>query len=219
MNRNMPIVALAAALGIAAPIAGCNHAAYWLHAFAPPSPMKTVNAECDRLPGKSVAVVIYADQSVQYEYPLARVELSAAIGEELKERIDDATVVDWRRIIKYQESNSDWTSMDRAELGKLFSADFVLYVSLAEFTLREPGSLNLYRGRVTADVSLHQSSAPPRGSYIWRGDDVRVVYPQKGYGQLLETNRQIQELSYNTVKAFAAELAGKFYKHKVPKES
>ena len=84
MNRNTPIIALAAALGIAAAIAGCNHAAYWMHAFAPPAPKKTVEAECDQLTGKRVAIVIFADESVQYEYPTARVELTAALGEELK---------------------------------------------------------------------------------------------------------------------------------------
>lgn len=219
MNRNTPIIALAAALGIAALIAGCNHAAYWLHAFAPPPPMKTVEAECNQLPGKSVAIVIFADQSVQYEYPMAKVELSAALGEELKKHIDDVTVVNWRRVIKYQNSNPDWTSTDKAKLGKLFNANFVLYISLVEFTLREPGSLNLCRGRITADVSLYQCSSDTRDSSIWREDDIRVLYPEKGHSQLLENNRQIQELSYNTVKTFATELARKFYKHKVPKES
>lgn len=219
MNRNIPIIALAAALGMAAAIAGCNHAAYWLHAFAPPPPMKTVNAECDQLSGKSVAIVIYADQSVQYEYPTARIELSASLSEELKKHIDDVAVVGWRRIIKYQDSNAEWASMDKAKLGKLFNADFVLYISLVEFALREPGSLNLYQGRITADVSLYQTSAPPSRYCIWRGDDIRVVHPQNSHGELLETNRQIQELSYKTVMAFATELGRKFYKHKVPKES
>ena len=219
MNRNTPIVALAAALGIAAAVTGCNHAAYWLHAFAPPAPKKTVEAECDQLTGKRVAIVIFADESVQYEYPAARVELAAAVGEELKKHIEDVTVVDWRRVIKYQDSNTDWGSMDKGELAKLFNADFALYVSLVEFTLLEPGSLNLYRGRITADVSLHQSSGQGRAGCIWREDDIRVVCPEKGHGQLLESNRQIRELSYNTVKAFATGLAKKFYKHEVPRES
>ncbi len=219
MNRNIPIIALAAALGIAAPMAGCNHAAYWLYTVAPPPPTKTVKAECDQLPGKNVAIVIYADQSVQYEYPTARIELSAALSEELKKHIDDVAVVGWRRVIKYQDSNAEWASMDKAKLGKLFNADFVLYICLVEFTLREPGSLNLYQGRITADVSLYQTSASPGRSCIWRGDDIRVVHPEKSHGELLETNRQIQELSYKTVMAFATELGRKFYKHKVPEES
>jgi hypothetical protein len=206
-------------LGIAALITGCNHAAYWLHAIAPPPPMKTVEAECNQLPGKSVAIVIFADQSVQYEYPMAKVELSAALGEELKKHIDDVTVVNWRRVIKYQNSNPDWASTDKAKLGKPFNANFVLYISLVEFTLREPGSLNLCRGRITADVSLYQCSAEARHSCIWREDDIRVLYPEKGHSQLLETNRQIQELSYKTVMAFVTELGRKFYKHEVPEES
>ncbi len=219
MNRNTPTIALAAALSIAVATAGCNHAAYWMRAFAPPAPTKTVAAECDQLTGKRVAIVIFADESVQYEYPTARVELTAALGEELKKHIKDVTVVDWRRIIKYQDSNTDWGSMDKAELAKLFNADFVLYISLVEFTLLEPGSLNLYRGRITSDVGLHQSSAQGRPGCIWREDSIRVVCPEKGHAQLLETSRQVQELSYNTVKAFATGLAKRFYKHEVTKES
>ncbi len=217
MRSSSPVISAATALVVSVLLTGCSHAAYWGYMFAPNPPSDTRDAECDALPGRTVVIVIYTDESVQYEYPTARAELSAALSEELKKRVEGVSVVNWRRVIKYQDSNLDWAAVDKAKLGKLFNADFVLYISLSEFALREPGSLNLYRGRITANVSLHETYPTEPRPWLWRGDDIRVVYPEKGHDELFESAREIRELSYNTVKAFADELAKRFYKHEVPK--
>ncbi|HUT59011.1 MAG TPA: hypothetical protein VNA25_14275, partial [Phycisphaerae bacterium] len=63
-------VLLAAALPA---MGGCNYAAYLLYLVAPGEDSgQTVKAEYEGLAGHSLAIVVYADQKVQYEYPLAR---------------------------------------------------------------------------------------------------------------------------------------------------
>ena len=197
------------------PVGGCNIVAYFLHLVAPPEPMKTVKADFDGLPGNSVAVVVYATDKVAYEYPYSRLHLAAAIGQELKAQVEKVTVIDPRRVAAYQEDNIYWDRQGKTELGRRFGADFVLFVAVMEYTMREPGSINLFRGRIVAEASLYKTSLPERRARVWRAADIRVTFPERApAGRRGEDDRQ---LAYTTRKRFAAKLVKKFYDHEAPK--
>ena len=195
---------------------GCQQLGYLLHLIAPEEPTQSVDPEYKELPGHNLAVLIYADTSVQCDYPSVRVELSMVLCKELREKVKNLRVVDYRRTIRYQDENIYWDAMDKTKLGKVFEADHLLLVSLTEFTTREPGSINLYRGRISAEASLYKMDLPERQSRVWRAEDIRVVYPpQDPTGELVENDLQLR---YETERQFAEKLAQKFYKHKAPKQ-
>jgi len=206
------ILALALAL-----VCGCNATGYMLYLFAPGGKTVDVPAEYEGLSGTKVAVVVYTDIGVQYEYPYARLGLSTAIASELKTHVKDIQTVPPSRVVTYQDQNVNWDTLDRTELGEELGADYVLYVILDEYTLRERGSVNLFRGRVRAQAALYEVTKPEADARVWSGDEFSVIYPEHApTGHLGQDDSRIR---YETEKRFAVQLARKFYKHEVPKPS
>jgi len=211
-NRWMPLV-----VAMLLVTTGCSKVGYLLYLIAPGEQTVKVPAEFDGLPGGSVAIVIYADQSTQYEYPYVRLELSSLIASEMKKNVKDVSIIDPRRVVKYQDDNINWEAFDRTEIGKAFKADYVLYISLVEYTTREPGSFNLFRGRIKGEVGVYKTSLPERQARVYRGDDVNVIYPEQApIGQLGEDDSAVR---YQAQKIFAEKLVKKFYEHEVPKDT
>ena len=212
MTRKLLIPLLLAAVTLT----GCQPMAYFLYLVWPGSRTRKVKAEFAGLPGKSVVIVIYCDKRVQYEHPNVRLSVSSAVAGELEKNVDDITVIDSRRVVKYQDGNIYWDEMEKTQLGKSFGADFLLFVSLVEYSTREPGSLNLYRGRINAQAGLHQASMPEREARLWRNKAIRVIHPKDDpTGLLRDDDRAVRE---KTEAIFADKLAKKFYDHEVPIE-
>jgi len=196
-------------------VPGCDAARYGAYLLAPSGSTVKVPAEFPGLAGRSVAVVVYADMSVQYEYPYARLEVSMVVASELKQHVPDLRVVSPRRVIAYQDQNIHWQSMDRTRLGRLLGADNVLYISLDEYSMREPGSLNLFRGRIRAQAMVYDCSKPERSACIWRDNELSVLYPANA--PTGEPGQDDLKIRYQTEKIFAEMLVKKFYDHEVPK--
>ena len=196
-------------------LGGCDGVGYLIYVFAPNDRTETVDAEFADLVKSSVAIVIYADAAVQYEYPLARHELAAAITSQLKQHVEDVEVVDSFRVITYQDENIDWNVIGKTELGEILGTDYVLSIVLIEYSTRDRGSLNIYRGRITAQTRVYQTSLPEVDSRVWSGDDIRILYPPDApMGEVGEDDDQIRHL---TNLVFAGKLVQKFYKHEIPK--
>jgi len=209
---------------VAVMLGGCDIAKYAVYIFTPTSKEK-VEAEFDGLPGHSVAIVIFADQGVLYEYPDVRQRLSALIAYELREKVvkkaglkkaQKVTVVAPARVLKYQHENINWDEMPRAKLGQVFEADYVLYIAIVGYTQHEPGTLSLYRGMITAEATLYETAAKsPAEARVWHDNDLRIVFPEKGAGRLADDRRIIRK---ETDRRFADLLVKKFYKYEVTLE-
>lgn len=211
------LLTLLLAAGLPA-MGGCNVAAYLLYLIAPPEEHeKTVEAEYKGLDGHSLAIVVYADQKVQYEYPQAREHISRSIAgrfqsEQVRKKIKNLRIIEPTTVLAYQDQHISWDTMDKTELGKVFGADFVLFVTLVEFTTREPGSMSLYRGIITAEVSLYKTSLEERESRVGKRFDIRVVHPEDRPGGVSAANDLV--IRRNTVWLFSGKLVKKFYKHR-----
>lgn len=200
---------------LAVSFSGCKPTGYLLYLIAPGSRMTTVDAEFEGLAGNSVAVVVFADPAILCDYPMVRLDLSTVLAAELKKHLKGVTVIDPRRVLKFQDANLYWDAIPKSQLAEQLGAKYMLFISLVEYSSREPGSTNLFRGRIVAETSVYQSSSP-RSAPVWRGKEIRVAYPEAApVGLMSDDDRNIR---YRTEKLFADVLVKKFYKHKVPKE-
>jgi hypothetical protein len=212
--RRIPILGLLAACVF---IAGCNILAYPLYLIAPSPPKETVKAEFDGLRRASVAVVIYADMDTLYEYPYTREELTARVAQELRDNIKKVEVIDPALVIRHQNANVHWGTRPVAEVGRALGADYVLYLSLSEFSTHERGSIALPVGRVSAAASVWDVHADPAdpAACVWRAANVSV-----------KVDASTGVLAYNNIalriqmqRVFANRLVKHFYDHKVPRGS
>jgi len=196
-------------------ISGCNIAGYLGYLIARSGPMRTVEPEFADLDAHSVAVVVYCDQRIQYEHPLAGSEVAYAVVDQLRQHLKHVTVLDPMRVIEYQARNVRWDSYDKTRICKDLDVDYVLFVTLTEFSTRQPGATHLYQGRIAAEASIWDANLPESQARVWYGRDLTATYPDAPVGQLTPEDREIR---YRTEKIFAERLVKKFYKHKVPIE-
>jgi hypothetical protein len=189
-------------------LSGCQWLAY---VFSPQQETKTVKPEFTGLENHTVAVVIFASQSVQYDYPAARLELSMLISTQLGGNIKKCTVVDPMRVNKYLDERFQWDSLPKTKIGKDLGADYVLFVTLVEYTLREPESANLFRGRIAAEAALYQTSLPEDRSRVWSCDDLRVTYPKENLNGVVAEDDS--EVRFKSDLLLTQKLVWKFYKH------
>ena len=217
MARKTMMILLPIAL---AALGGCQAFAFLGYLIAPrEDDTKTVQAEYkeSELANRSLAVVVYVDEKIRFEYPTAQELVTLVIAaefekEDVRDRIKNLRVLRPKNVLDYQERNIHWDEMGKAELGKALGADFVLFVSLEEFTTREPMSINMLRGIVSGEVSLYKTSLPERESRVYKGPDIRVVHPKEALGGVPGyDDRKIRE---ETVAEFAKLVVWKFYKHK-----
>lgn len=209
--RRLAVLVLSAA-GLC--LGGCNYLSYLMYLGSPTMPSKTIEPEYKgyaQLEGKSIAVVVFADQKTLFDYPDLREQICSVVGYQMTKNIRRLKTVDHQRIAKFQDENLNWESMDRTELGHKLKADYVLYISVEDFSTLEPGSTYLQRGRLEAQTALYQCSLPEKDACVWPGGQMQVAYPENdAVGQI---NLDERTLRNKTVAKFADLLAKKFYKH------
>lgn len=203
-------------LALAALLAGCNWLAFPLYVLAPDIPTKDEEAEFDGLVGKSVAIVIYANMDTLYEYPFCREELSTAVGKQLTDNVSKVSVVDPDQVVAFQEGSPHWDSMAMVDVGRRLEADYVLYISLSEFSTREEGSVSLPLGRITAAASVWDiaAEADDGEACVWRKPDLSIR--QEAATGLLA--RDPGALRVVMQYSFAVQLGKFFYDHEAPIE-
>lgn len=212
MNRVCFALILVAAISLGTLCSGCHVLAYLGYLIAPEGPEKTVEPEYAGLDGKSIAVVINADQNTLAEYPTCRLEIAGVISGDLDKNLKNANVLDPRRVVKYQDNTIDWDAKDRTKLGEALGVQYVLYISLGKFTTRESGSEYLFRGEIIADAYLYQTNLPETKAKVWSSTDLRESFPKDA---VPASNDAV--VRAGLVNMFSDKLAKKFYKYKAPK--
>lgn len=192
---------------------GCGKLLYFI---LPDPPPKYQDAEFAGLAGHSVAIVVYAEPDVQYEYQNVRGTISDRLGGQLAMNVKGIRVLESTKIVRLQDEDLDWDVLDKTQLGKTLGVDYVVYLSLATYTMREAGSEYLLRGEMVADVSVYQTSLPERRARVYTINGFHVTHPPEAVPA--DTNRHIEAVRVLCENQFAILLAKKFYKHEVPRD-
>ncbi len=190
-------------------IPGCKQAGAIGYFLTPPREKK-VQAEFPGLKNHSLAIVIYVDEATQYEYPSARLTLGAKIANELDENVKKVRIVQPISVARYQDENIHWETERKNKIGRDLNVDYVLFLSLVNYSTREPGQMSAYQGRISGEAKLYATEKKEGENCVWEHeDDLEVVWPKVArYSSRVEP--QIRE---ETENRFADLLAKKFYKH------
>lgn len=191
---------------------GCGPMLYF---FWPFGRTVTIPAEFDGLEDRTVALVVFAGEATQYEYPRAGLDISAMTSVMLGKNVDGVTTVDPMKVTAYQSKNRNWAEMDRTALGKALEADFVMLISLVEFTTVETGYVDLLRGRINAEVKIFDCSKPEQDAMVWTCLNIRIQFPET---PTVRNARNEAEIRTVLMAKFSDELTKKFYSHTVDRE-
>lgn len=188
--------------------AGCNWMLPLAMATAPHS--QKIPPEYAKLPGRTAAVVVIADQETLYDYPNVRLELSSYVTDLLKSRVRDARFIAPRRIEDFLQSE-EGSNEDPQVIGRHFDADMVIQVMLLEFSMRDPELATFCRGRITASVTVFDLTDPNGVAQRTALKDVEVVYPtDRPVGYEANMANIVRQKTY---EAFADAVGRKFYEY------
>lgn len=177
---------------------------------------KRIPPEFDKLAGGRVVVQVWTDPSTLFDYPYARLELATYVGDklqaELGQRNQAVEVVDARDVENFLQRNPE-ARVNPSALGKQFQANYVIYVEVASFQIRDPGEPQFLRGRIDASVSVHDVMTDARDARRFELTPVETIYPEEQPVLLNGTNASlVREATY---RKFAEMVARKFYEYTV----
>lgn len=178
-ERRLASLGGAACLGIVA-VVGSGCAAAGVFAVAAKaveeSTPKKVKAEYTGLAGKSFAVVVSADRSVQSEYPALVAELTARINDRLWTNSGATAGVPAQDLLRYLYENPSWTARPYADLAKTLSVERLVIVDLNEFRLNDPGNRYLWDGVAAGTVSVIEAEGSLADEFMFQRA-IRIGFP------------------------------------------
>ncbi|MCA8992197.1 MAG: hypothetical protein KDA88_09480 [Planctomycetaceae bacterium] len=101
-------------------------------------------------PGVTVAVVCFAPKELQWESPDIDEQISGMVARQMGQ--NHIKVIEPEFIRAWVDENPDWEKAE--EIGKRFQTNYVVEIELAEYSLYEPNSTTLFRGRTEAYVHV-----------------------------------------------------------------
>lgn len=177
---------------------------------------KKISAEFDKLAGKRVAVLVWTEPATLFDYRFARIELATYVSDklrtELQQRQKATQVVDARDVEDFLQRNVD-AQVDPYAVGRKFEADYVIYLEVLKFQMRNPREPQFLTGRIEASVTVHDIRADPDQLRRYELNPVRCIHPEGSPVLLSRTNAPlVREATY---RKFAEQVARKFYEHTV----
>lgn len=171
-----------------------------------------VPAEFDKLSGKRTAIVVWAAQETLFDYPHVRMELALHIADRIWSNIKDAEIVDGRKIEDHIQRTLS-AAADPEDIGKEFDCDYVIYLELLDFQMRDPNAPDFLRAHIGASVTVYDLKSGADEPRRYELANVDTVYPENAPLLFNETNAVV--VRKQAYEKFAEEVACKFYAHNV----
>ncbi len=174
---------------------------------------KKVKAEYTGLAGKSFAVVVSADRSIQVDYPNLVTEITARINDRLWENSGATAGIPAQELLRYMYENPSWSARPYSELAKTLTVDRLVVVDLNEFRLHDPGNRYLWEGVAAGTISVIEADGSLADEFVFQRV-LRVSFPDiTGVDQDKFTGQQVASV---LISRFVSRAAWLFYDHEEP---
>ena len=199
---------------------GCNLMA--LPFFLIPGTEPTHEAKCKLVPHdkeKPVRVVIVSSSGLETRPEFMRVDrelgrlLYAQLEEGFKKNKERVNLVAISQVEKYKDEHPNWHSLSPEEIGKHFSADYVIDLEINAVTLYEQGSANtLFRGHAEISIDVVDAHKPADGPFY--KEEYTIDYP-RARGPIPATEGNVPQFRQRFLNVIARELSWRFTAHLV----
>lgn len=176
------VLAWAAAM-VASPaiLGGCTLAGGMIESYRQKS-TRPVPAEYVGLSGKSIAVVVSADRSIEADFPGLTSTLIERINQRLIDNASPSHYFQGRELVHYLTNNPQLLFRPRSELAQDLGVERLIVIELQEFRLNDPGNQYLWDGVAVGRVSVVEADGPLPDDYAFVRR-IAVTFPdQKGIG-------------------------------------
>ena len=228
MTSYLPRSLAAAALLLS--VAGCDQFGAAAGVIAQAIP-KDVDAAYKGLAGQKVVVMVWADNGVRLDNPELQLDVSAALQDKLinvqttakPEALAGTTFpFSSAAVVEAQAQYPEWQYQSAAEVAEKFNATRLIYVEVTDFATRSSASLELFKGTMTAHLSVVEMAEDKAGHVTakagYDGGTIAIVFPKDSPKDGLP-NRKESQVAQGTIDAFADKVANRFYRHNEDRQS
>lgn len=158
-----------------------------------------------------IMVLAYRGGSLAPDYYDADRTLATAfirkLDETFKANKEKVTIVPLTDVEKYKRSHEDWKATPPGEIGKHFSADFVIDMELSELSLYEPGTRDIFHGHCRIPIAIIDvdKDGEPFDRF-----DYDTEYPGSGQSVPLDMETNAQKFKAKFLAKIALDLTGMF---------
>lgn len=190
-------------------LTGCDIAGFIGQGISGPKVVK-VGPEYNKLAGKSVAVMVAADEQTLFGHPGAPLAISRAVSSQLAADIKDATLSDPVQVIDFQRKNPYWMTLPYGQLAKRMNVDRVILIDLIQYSTHEPGNTHVWRGTAIANVGVIEADAENPNNLVYQ-QNIRVQFPENQPVGVLDSDDASIQLGL--VKDMGLRIARLFVEH------
>lgn len=202
---------IAGLFAIALALPGCQVAGWVVHGLTPEKAPEVIEPEYQGLIGKSVAVMVAADDRTVY--PNAQARICQYVTSRLVVDVPGIRVTDPKQIAKFTKENPDWIAIPYGDLIREMKVDRIVYISVAQYATHEQGNKELWQGTLVARVGVIEADAKDPYKFVYASNQ-QVMYPPDQPMGMLKANDEMIETGMLT--AFAEKL-GAIFRPEVPK--
>ena len=210
-----------AAVLLAAAAGGC--ALFGLAGYAMPDP--TVGARYKGLAHQRVAVMVWTDRAMQYDWPGLQLDLSRGIQTQLQEmakkkdhpaELEGTKLAQAESVVRYQQDHPEMEAEAIADVAPRLNVDRLIYIEVQQFSTRPEESLDLYRGNITANLKVLEI-ANGKAKQVFEDPAMHVSWPAKGPEE--GSPGLSDPVTYEkTLAAFTTQVVNQFVPHTEPRE-
>jgi len=206
--RGSRVVWCVLAIALCAPLGGCGLFGFIAGSWERTAG-KNVTAEYHGLAKKSVAIVVFMAPGIIDEFPSAREDVSGFLAMQMRHKMPDTRLLDYREVIRWQDDTINWSSIFEKDIGRHFGVERVLYIELLHYSSRLESGYGDLQGRVRANCKIFETDTPGNKP-AWEAE-IDVTWPRHkpkdpNYSELAVRKR--------TIEVFAEKLVAKLYDHK-----
>jgi hypothetical protein len=169
-------------LALAGLCAGCPAAGYVASAFPTG---QSIPAAYKGLPNQTCGVMVWADEGVLDDFKSIQLDtakgLQAKLDSAEKSGVNEVKDVKWvsaDRILQYQQNHADVSTEPAEEVAPHLGVSRLIYVEIEDFATHPSDSPDLWRGSVTATVTVVEV-ADGKGKVAYAERGITATYPDK----------------------------------------
>ena len=193
-------------------LTGCDMVGWTLDSTVGGPKEVKVAAEYKGLAGKRVAVIVAADEQTLYGHPGAPLSISKAVSSQLASALPDVKVSNPEQVVDFQRKNPYWATLPYKMLLKRLDVDRLIIIDLATYSTHEPGNTHVWRGVVTASVSVADAEVENPNNLTYT-QAVGARFPESQPVGVLDAEESTIEMGLN--REFATRVATLFFEHQV----
>lgn len=206
--RNLFVYTTLTAICLAA--GGCAAIGWAVNAFAPPKKVKPVYEP----PKTQTALVFVDDLCNPVSYEPVKAELAQQLTRQLRDHHIAAKVIPSEKVMDLAAGTPNFNALSIPDVGKKLGADWVLYVQIDRFSLRDSEESHLWHGVLQTTIKVVDVKTGP----IWPKDRPAGMPVKPVIEPLAENSSPTYglELSRRLAERTADRIAKLFYEHEVP---